>query len=258
MLNTDDQQPKAAHHQITVVAHMMTPGVVQIPGDVSVTEAASLLEREQMPCLLVKDTDTHFGLMTPTDIVKKVVAQGLEPDHIEVRTIMTQPVHFIEYDRALDEATMRMMSTGMPILIVTKRNQPVGILTAKDLVLSPKRCTTNIRAAVKVVDGERVGTEHHVTITQLSHAGASLGSQASLLPGTNILMSFSLPEAVTPLSIRGKVLNNADVEQARGTDPSLPATLPGVDVQFTNLSSIDQSRIKAWVLKQLPPLFDPS
>ena len=85
-----------------MVAHMMTPGVVQIPGDVSVSEAALLLEREQAPCLLIKDTDTQFGLMTPTDIVKNVVAQGLEPHDIEVRTIMTRPVQFIEYDEAMD------------------------------------------------------------------------------------------------------------------------------------------------------------
>ena len=57
MADQDDHLPKAADHQTVLVAHMMTPGVVQIPGDVSVTEAASLLERERMPCLLVKDTD---------------------------------------------------------------------------------------------------------------------------------------------------------------------------------------------------------
>src|SRR5512139_2750443 len=137
MLNREDQRPQIPNYQITVVAHMMTPGVVQIPGDVSVTEAASLLERERMPCLLIKDTESRFGLMTPTDIVKKVVAQGLEPDDIEVRTIMTRPVQFIEYDRVMDEASALMMSTGTPILIVTKQDQPVGVLTARDLVLSP-------------------------------------------------------------------------------------------------------------------------
>ena len=56
-----------------------------MPGDVSVSEAALMLEREQAPCLLVKDTETLFGVMTPTDIVKKVVAQGLEPHETEVR-----------------------------------------------------------------------------------------------------------------------------------------------------------------------------
>ena len=95
-----------------------------------------LLEREQAPCLLVKDTDTQFGIMTPTDIVKKVVAQGLEPHDIEVRTIMTRPVQFIEYDEALAEASTLMMATGASLLIVTKQNQPVGVLSAQDLMLN--------------------------------------------------------------------------------------------------------------------------
>ena len=75
-MNDDDKSVKTTPLIPTMVAHMMTPGVVQIPGDVSVSEAAMLLEREQAPCLLVKDTDTQFGIMTPTDIVKKVVARG--------------------------------------------------------------------------------------------------------------------------------------------------------------------------------------
>ena len=38
-------EPPSQHQQAvrTVVAHMMTPGVVQVPGDVSVSEAALLL-----------------------------------------------------------------------------------------------------------------------------------------------------------------------------------------------------------------------
>ena len=87
-----------------LVAHMMTPGVVQIPGDVSVSEAAILMDRERIPCLLVKDNDARYGIMTPADIVKKVIAQGLEPQDVEVRSLMSQPVHSIEYDQATDEA----------------------------------------------------------------------------------------------------------------------------------------------------------
>lgn len=254
MLNKDDQRAKPPNHQITVVAHMMTPGVVQIPGDVSVTEAASLLEREQMPCLLVKDTELRFGLMTPTDIVKKVVAQGLEPDEIEVRTIMTRPVQFIEYDRALEDASTLMMSTGTPILIVTKQDQPVGVLTARDLVLSPKRCRTNVQATISVMDGESLGAQHQATIVQLSHVGALVESPALLLPGTRVVLSFSLPELISPLTVRGTILN--DYDQTRGTSKSSSASTPGVDIQFTNLSPADQSRIKAWVLQNSPKSSD--
>lgn len=253
MLEKDTQRLKGEDPQTILVGHMMTPGVVQIPGDVSVTEAASLLERERMPCLLIKDTEWRFGLMTPTDIVKKVVAQGLEPDDVEVRTIMTRPVQFIEFDRAIEEASTLMMSSGTPILIVTKENQPVGVLTARDLVLSPKRCTANISATISVLEGEGAGTAHQGTVTQLSHAGASLISPALLLPGARVILSFSLSETMSPLTIRGTVLNNAGLEAVSGVTRPIVSPAPAVEIQFLELSPADQSRIKTWVLSHLPP-----
>jgi CBS domain-containing protein len=250
MSKTNDQHPQSTNPQLTVVAQMMTPGVVQIPGDVSVTEAAALLEREQMPCLLVKDTDTRFGLMTPTDIVKKVLAQGLEPGDVEVRTIMTPSVHFIEYDSVLEEASTLMMSTGAPILIVTKQNQPVGVLTARDLVLSPKRCRTRVPATISVVSEDGPGAPHQASIVQLSHVGAMVESPALLLPETKVVLTFSLPDAKIDLTVRGTILN--DYEQDQPSGKIQPGTAPGVDIQFTNLSPSDQSRIKAWVLQNSP------
>lgn len=254
MPSKDNDRSKAASQRETVVAHMMTPGVVQIPGDVSVTEAASLLEREQMPCLLVKDTESCFGLMTPTDIVKKVVAQGLEPDDIEVRTIMTRPVQFIEYDRAIDEASTLMMATGTPILIVTKQEQPVGVITARDLILSPRRCVTSIPATISTMNGTRSGVEYRAVILQLSHVGALLESPASLLPDTAVILNFSLPDQSSSLNIRGTVLPHDD--QTAGADAPFVSSNSTVDIQFTNLSPADQSRIKAWVLQNTPKSTD--
>jgi CBS domain-containing protein len=230
----------------TVVAHMMTPGVVQIPGDVSVSEAALLLEREQTPCLLVKDTDTLFGLMTPTDIVKKVVAQGLEPHDIEARTIMTHPVQFIEYDRALEEASALMTSTGASHLIVTKENQPVGVLSARDLILTPPPRRTRIPAMLSLSQSGSAAetTPHSATITQLGHLGALLELNISLRAGTNVLLVFSLPGQHTPLTVQGTVL--ASKEDRHGKASTI------VDLQFKNVATTDQTRIKAWALQTLP------
>ena len=249
-MDSKDHRSQNPNYQITVVAHMMTPGVVQIPGDVSVTEAASLLEREQMPCLLIKDTDTRFGLMTPADIVKKVVAQGLEPDHVEVRAIMSRPVQFIEYDRAVDEASTLMMSTGTPILIVTKQNQPVGVITAKDLVLSPKRRQVNIPAVIDTLD-ERPPTHHQAVIIQLSHAGAVVESPGRLLPGTTIVLTFTLPESSNALAVHATVLNRYD--QIPRADKMPPSSASRVEVQFIQLSPSDQSTIQTWILQNSPP-----
>lgn len=250
MSSDDETRSTPANHQNPVVAHMMTPGVVQIPGDVSVSEAASLLEREQMPCLLIKDTESCFGLMTPTDIVKKVVAQGLEPDDIEVRTIMTRPVQFIEYDRAADDASTMMMTNGTPILIVTKQEQPVGVLTARDLILAPKRCLVHLPATIRVTDGRTPGSAYHATIVEISHVGALVEPSTSLLSDTSIILNFSLPSLATPLTVQGRVVS--DYGRGRGAAKSSRNSAGAIDIQFVELSPKDQSTIKAWVLQHVP------
>ena len=236
----------------------MTPGVVQVPGDVSVSEAALLLEREQAPCLLVKDSDMRFGLMTPTDIVKKVVAQGLEPHDIEVRTIMTRPVQFIEYDQALAEASTLMMATGASLLIVTKQNQPVGVLSAQDLMLTPPRRRTKIPVVMSVVGRTSVrGLNYNAMITQLSHIGASVESTVKITTGTNVVLAFSISGQNTPLTIRGTVLTSG-VPEATPEEPASEIPTWHVDIQFTDLSSTDLARIRAWALQTMPLSPNPS
>ncbi len=253
MTNDDDKPFKTTQLIPTMVAHMMTPGVVQVPGDVSVSEAAMLLEREHAPCLLIKDTDTQFGLMTPTDIVKKVVAQGLEPHDIEVRSIMTRPVEFIEYDEALAEAATLMMATGASLLIVTKQNQPVGVLSAQDLMLCPPRRDARIPVVVSVVGrASTQGLNYNAMITQLSHVGALVESTAKILTGTNVVLAFSISGQNTPLTIHGTVLTSGAPE-AKSGEPSRGDRTWHADIQFTDLSSTDLARIRAWALQTMLP-----
>ena len=253
MPDANDKPSKSTNLLQTVVAHMMTPGVVQVPGDVSVSEAALLLEREQAPCLLVKDTDMQFGIMTPIDIVKKVVAQGLEPHDIEVRTIMTRPVQFIEHDQALAEASILMMETGASLLIVTKQNQPVGVLSAQDLMLSPPRRSTRIPVVVSVVGrASAQGLNYNAMINQMNHIGALVESATNVTPKSNVVLAFSISGQNTPLTIRGKVLSS-EISGAETDATSRGARAWYIDIQFTDISSSDLARIRAWALQTMPP-----
>ena len=252
MAGSDKQPPKSTPTIPTVVAHMMTPGVVQIPGDVSVSEAALMLEREQAPCLLIKDTDTRFGVMTPNDIVKKVVAQGLEPHEVEVRTIMSRPVQFIEYDEALEEASTLMVATGASLLIVTKQNQPVGVLTAHDLMLTPPRRETKIPVVITVIGhGSNTQQAHNAVILQLSHLGALTESGMKVPAKSRVVLAFSLPGQNTPLTIRGKVLNRSQRRSEQPAESVKPVF--STEIQFTDLANTDLARLKAWALQAMPP-----
>jgi CBS domain-containing protein len=237
-----------------LVAQMMTPGVVQVPGDVSVSDAALLMEKERVPCLLVKDTDSRFGIMTPSDIVRKVVAQGLEPQRVEARAIMSRPVRSVEYNRLVEDASTLMASTGVPLLIVTRDSQPVGILTAQDLVLAPKRCDTYLPVTINLVGDEETGATHEGAITQLSHVGAYVETAALLLPGRNVLLQFSLPGMAPSFSAKGTILSSYDPPPV--VHPERATRSPGVDVQFAQLSPAEESTLRAWVLQNFAKTSD--
>lgn len=250
MSDTNDQPSKAQNARPTVVAHMMTTGVVQVPGDVTVSEAALLLEREHAPCLLVKETDSIFGLMTPNDIVKKVVAQGLEPQEIEVRSIMTRPVPFIEYDVALEEACTMMVATGASLLIVTKENQPVGVLSAQDLMLSPPRRPTKIPTILTVLNEELTEQQaYNAVILELNHIGARVESLARLHDKSRVFLALTLPGHNSPLTVHGRVMECAPTLAESTSLRPHPFT---VEIQFADLSNTDRARLKAWALQTMP------
>lgn len=223
---------------------MMTPGIIQVPGDITVAKAAFLMQKEQAPCLLVKDTDARVGIMTYTDIVKKVVAQGLEPQDVQVRSIMSRPVQTIEYDRPLDEASTMMAATGVALLVVTKDQQPVGIVRARDLVYVAKHCAVRIPAVVTLIDSKSDGSRHQATLTQISHLAATVECPLMLPQGTQVMLVFALPDTSDSTTVYGKV--------ATLSDEGTPQASRGLSftVQFTHLNASDQTRIRDWVSRQ--------
>jgi hypothetical protein len=108
------------------------------------------------------------------------------------------------------------------------------------------------------MEGEEVQREQQVVMSQLSHAGASVETPVPLPAGTKVIVSFCLSEIMSPLTLRGTVLNNATIEPTSRTTGCPPATPRRVEIQFTDLSLADQSRIKGWILTNRPKPFDAS
>src|SRR5256886_3600092 len=124
-------------HPSSLVAHVMSPGVVQIPGDVSVRDAAVIMQKEHAPCVIVRDSDDKIGIMTHSDIDHKVVARGLDPDDVEASTIMSTPPYGLEFNQTVESAATVMMTHGVPLLLVTRQDQPIAILAARNIACSP-------------------------------------------------------------------------------------------------------------------------
>jgi hypothetical protein len=141
------------------------------------------------------------------------------------------------------------------LLIVTKHNQPVGILSAQDLMLTPPRRAANIPAVVTVLDEVAAPQQaHNAAIVQLSHVSARLESAAGLWAKSRVLLAFSLPGQNTPVTIQGRVLSS-DTSSPTDADIAGRRTF-AVEVQFADLSHADLARLKAWALQAIPPAPD--
>ena len=142
-----------------------------------------------------------------------------------------------------------MVATGASLLIVTKHNQPVGVLSAQDLMLTPTRRPTNIPTIVSVI-GEDLSHRqaYNATIVELSHVAARIESATKLNSKTRVVLAFSLPGQNTPLTIHGKVMASDFPSSGSSLQSGQQAA---IEIQFADLSNADLARLKAWTLQAI-------
>ena len=116
------------------VKDMMARSVFTISKKTKIKETADLMKKNGVGSLLVKESDEILGIITETDIVHKVVAQGLSPQITTVDAVMSFPLMSIEADAELEVAGRQMVENGIRHLAVTQDGKVVGMISMRDLL----------------------------------------------------------------------------------------------------------------------------
>jgi len=116
------------------VRDVMSEEAVAVSEDTSVLDAAKVMAEKRIGCILVKRDNKVVGIVTERDLVRRVVAKGLDPEKVKVSEIMSTPVVAVKDSVSVEEAVMVMAKNGIRRLpVVDERNALVGIVTATDL-----------------------------------------------------------------------------------------------------------------------------
>ena len=110
-----------------------------VPQDTTAASAAERMGVKQIGCLLVESNDPErgmFGILTETDFVRKVLAQGLDPTVTMVDRVMVSPILTIAGDRSMLDASHLMEANHVRHLCVAEAGEIVGIISVRDLVRS--------------------------------------------------------------------------------------------------------------------------
>lgn len=102
--------------------------------DTPVSEAAELMESEDVGALPVLDGDQLAGMITDRDIVIRAVARGKDPRGMPVRDVSSREIVTVRDDEDLSEALALMASHRVRRLpVVDEANQLVGMLAQADV-----------------------------------------------------------------------------------------------------------------------------
>jgi signal-transduction protein with cAMP-binding, CBS, and nucleotidyltransferase domain len=116
------------------VADYMSHDVRSVHKDAPLKEAGRLLQKWKVGSLLVDDGSRYLGIITDTDLSRRAVAKGLDPNTTAVKSCMSKPVISIEDDEPLAAAIALMKQKAIRHVAVTEDGTIIGVLSVSDIL----------------------------------------------------------------------------------------------------------------------------
>jgi len=115
------------------VDDVMIKEVITIDENSTVKEAAEVMNRFEIGCLITVKNGKAMGIITERDLLKRVVAEAKNADRTKVKDIMTSPLVVAEPSMDLEEAVKLMFQMKIKKLPVVDGKRLVGLVSLTDI-----------------------------------------------------------------------------------------------------------------------------
>ena len=112
----------------------MSGSVISCDEEDSVKSAVKKMVDNDIGCIVVMKGDSHSGIVTENDIMKKVVGTDKTPEKTKIKDVMTTDIITLEVQSSLLKVSDTMARNHLRRIPLTKNGRIVGILTARDLL----------------------------------------------------------------------------------------------------------------------------
>ena len=126
---------------IVKVAEVMTQEFIMIDGLATVHEALTALEAKYARCMIVEKRHEadEFGIVTMSDIARKVIARNRSPRRVNVYEIMTKPLISVRPKMNIRYTARMFDSFGLRLAPVLRRGKVLGIVSYYEIVKGSMR-----------------------------------------------------------------------------------------------------------------------
>jgi CBS domain-containing protein len=115
------------------VEDVMVRDVMTIDENASVKEAAEVMNKFEIGCLIAVRKGKAMGIVTERDLLKRVVAESRDAKKTRVSDVMSSPLVVVEPHMDLEEAVRFMFQMKIKKLPVVDEKRLVGLVTLTDV-----------------------------------------------------------------------------------------------------------------------------
>ena len=116
------------------IGQIMTKDLISVETKASVSEAASIMVRNEIGAVVVTKNNAPVGIVTEVDILKRCCIGKACSEELKTKEIMTSPLITIDANAAIGEAARLMSDKKIRRLLVTREGNIVGMVTEKDVL----------------------------------------------------------------------------------------------------------------------------
>jgi len=115
------------------VEDVMVKEVITIDENSTVKEAAEVMNKFEIGCLIAVRKGKAMGIITERDLLRRVVAEGKDAAKTKVKDVMSSPLVVVEPSTDLEEAAKMMFQMKIKKLPVVGEKRLVGLVSLTDI-----------------------------------------------------------------------------------------------------------------------------
>jgi CBS domain-containing protein len=104
------------------VREIMSVNVVTISPNEPILDVAKLMREVDIGAIIIVDKERPVGIVTEADIVRRVVAEGKDPEKVTAEEVMSSPLVHVTPETPLTEAMRVMARSNIRRVAVLKKN----------------------------------------------------------------------------------------------------------------------------------------
>ncbi len=132
----------------------MIKDVISISSAASIKDVADLMLKKSVGSIIILENGEPIGIVTEGDLIRRVIAQGKDPNNTFVKDVMSQPLIIIGPNASIEEVGEMMANHGIERLPVIEDGKLVGIIAEQELTEWHAKESEKVKRKLKLLSGK--------------------------------------------------------------------------------------------------------